>query len=115
VDKKARDIIIIDVAELLVVTDYFVIATGASDQQVRAIAQEIERGLREGAQAKPRGREGMDLREWVLLDYGDIVVHVFQPEVREFYRLETLWQDAPRLELPEHVAAPATKASEDAT
>jgi ribosome-associated protein len=92
-----------------------VIATGASGQQVRAIAEEVERVLREDAAVKPRGREGLDLREWVLLDYGDFVVHVFQPDIRDFYRLETLWRDAPQLELPEHVAAPAAKSSEDAT
>lgn len=114
-DKKGGDIVVIDVAELLVVTDYFVIATGNSDQQVKAISEEIEKRLREDAGIKPIGREGLDRREWVLLDYGGMVVHVFQPDIREFYRLEHLWQDAPRLELPESVAGPAKKASEEAT
>ena len=106
-DKKAQDIVIIDVADLLVVTEYFVIATGTSDQQVKAISEEVERIVREGSGYKPVGREGQTEKEWVLLDYGDMVVHVFQPDTREFYRLEKLWEDAPRLELPESRAASA--------
>jgi ribosome-associated protein len=99
-DKKAEDIITLDVAELLVVTDYFVIATGRTNVQVHAIADEVEHRLREGGNVKPIGREGEGENKWVLLDYGDLVVHVFQPEERDFYRLERLWSDAPRLELP---------------
>lgn len=96
-DKKANDVVIIDVADLLVVTDYFVICTGNTDVQVRAISDEVEDRLREEAGLKPIGREGSDEGRWVLLDYGDFVVHVFQPEEREFYRLEKLWGDAPRV------------------
>ena len=81
-DKKADDIVAINVAELLVVTDYFVIATGNTNIQVRAIADEIEEQLRERGGVKPIGREGESEGKWVLLDYGDIVVHVFQPEER---------------------------------
>lgn len=99
-DKKAVDIMVIDIAELLVVTDYFVICTGNTDIQVRAIADEIEDRLREEAGIKPIGREGVNESKWILLDFGDFVVHVFQPEERGFYRLETLWGDAPRVELP---------------
>lgn len=99
-DKKAQDIVAIRVAELLVVTDYFVIATGRTNIQVQAIADEVEERLRLEGGAKPIGREGVTEGKWVLLDYGDIVVHVFQPEEREFYRLEKLWSDAPRLEVP---------------
>ena len=99
-DKKATDIIAIDVAELLVVTDYFVICTGNTDIQVRAIAEEVEDRLREEAGIKPIGREGVNEGKWILLDFADFVVHIFQPEERGFYRLETLWGDAPRLELP---------------
>jgi len=90
-DKKADDIVAINIAELLVVTDYFVIATGNTNIQVRAIAGEIEDQLRDRANIKPIGREGETEAKWVLLDYGDIVVHVFQPEERGFYRLEKLW------------------------
>lgn len=96
-DKKATDIVAIEVAELLVVTDYFVICTGNTDVQVRAIADEVEEQLREQAGIKPIGREGVSEGKWLLLDFADVVVHVFQPEEREFYRLEKLWGDAPRV------------------
>jgi ribosome-associated protein len=106
-DKKAEDIITLDVSQLLVVTEYFVIATGRTNIQVRAIADEIEGQLRSIAHEKPIGREGAGEDKWVLLDYGDVVVHVFQPAEREFYRLEKLWGDAPRLEMPESETPPA--------
>lgn len=99
-DKKGEDIITLDVAELLVVTEFFVIATGRTNIQVRAIADEVEERLRDEGGARPIGREGEGENKWVLLDYGDLVVHVFQPEERDFYRLERLWSDAPRIELP---------------
>ena len=109
-EKKATDVVAMYVAETLVVTDYFLIATGSNDRQVHAIADSIEDALRE-AGVKPRGREGERELKWVLLDYGDFVVHVFQPDERGFYRLEKLWGDAPRMELPPEVtgtpAAPA--------
>jgi len=101
-EKKALDVVALRVAELLVVTDYFLLATGANDRQVHGIADSIEGALRE-AGAKPIGREGERELRWVLLDYGDFVVHVFRPDEREFYRLEKLWSDAPRLELPAEV------------
>lgn len=113
-DKKATDPIAIQVSDLLVVTDYFVIVTGGTDIQVKAIAEEVEDRLREEAGVKPIGREGLAEARWVLLDFGDLVVHVFQPEEREFYRLEKLWGDAPRLQLPPDVtgeAAPAQTAA----
>lgn len=106
-DKKAIDIVAINVAELLVVTDFFVIATGNTNIQVRAIADEVEEQLRERGGIKPIGREGADEAKWLLLDYGDLVVHVFQPEERDFYRLERLWSDAPRLALPASVTGRA--------
>lgn len=105
-DKKAEDIVVIGVSELLVVTDYFVICTGRNDRQVRTIADEIEDRLREEFGVKPVGREGVEQGTWVLLDFVDVVVHVFQPAERDFYRLETLWKDAPHLELPEDVTGP---------
>ncbi len=97
----------LDVAETLVITSYFVIASGSSDRQVAAIADAVEDALREQAGIKPIGREGERERKWILLDFADVVVHIFQPEEREFYRLEKLWSDAPRLELPVEAAAPA--------
>lgn len=104
----------LDVAEHLVITAYFVIATGTSERQVRSIAEEVEDQLREKAGVKPMGREGEREGKWVLLDFGDVVVHVFQPDERDFYRLERLWSDAPRLELPESIPAPAEDAAEAA-
>jgi ribosome-associated protein len=98
-DKKAGDVMALFVGDLLVVTDYFVIATGATDRQVSAIADEVEEQLRVKCGIKPIGREGERENTWVLLDFGDLVVHVFQPSEREFYRLEKLWSDAPRLDL----------------
>ena len=111
-EKKAADIMVIDVAGVLVVTDYFVLATGNTPIQVRAIADEVEERLREECGLKPIGREGVSEGKWVLLDFGDLVVHVFQPEERDFYRLEKLWGDAPRVALPDDItgAAPADAA-----
>jgi len=111
-DKKAEDIVVLDVAEILVITAYFVIATGASDRQVRSIADEVEDQLREKAGMKPIGREGEREGKWVLLDFGDLVVHVFQPDEREFYRLERLWADAPRVALPVSASGAVTPQAE---
>jgi len=97
-----------EVRDLLVVTDYFVIATGQNDRQVKTIVDAVEDRLREFG-AKPIGREGEREGRWVLIDFGDLVVHVFMPEEREFYRLEKLWSDAPRLQLPEDVTGPAER------
>ena len=97
-EKKATDIMVQEVGELVSVTDYFVIATAANDRQVDAIVDAIEEDLRVKAQVKPIHRECED-STWALLDYGDIVVHVFQPEARDYYRLEALWNDAPVMDL----------------
>jgi ribosome-associated protein len=113
-DKRATDIVAIDVAKLLVVTDYFVICTGNTDIQVKAIADEVEDRLREEGGIKPIGREGLPEAKWVLLDFGDLVIHIFQPEERDFYRLEKLWGDAERLELPLDVMSPTGPTAESA-
>jgi ribosome-associated protein len=107
-DKKGTEIVVLDVAETLVITSYFVIATGASDRQVRSIAEQVEDWLRERAGVKPIGREGEREGKWILLDFADVVVHVFQPDERDFYRLEKLWSDAPRVELPEAIVSSPT-------
>jgi len=114
-EKKGMDVVALFVGDLLVVTDYFVIATGATDRQVSSIADEVEDQLREKCRIKPIGREGERENTWVLLDFGDLVVHVFQPSERDFYRLEKLWSDAPRLDLPADVinATASTGAGED--
>ncbi|WP_232050793.1 ribosome silencing factor [Arabiibacter massiliensis] len=97
--KKATDIMVQEVRDLIGVTDYFVIATAANNRQVEAIVDEIEEAEREQGGCKPLHREGTQDGTWSLLDYGDIVVHVFQPETREYYRLEALWNDAPVIDL----------------
>ena len=98
-EKKGTDIVIQDVSKLLKVTDYFVIATGANNRRVDAIAEEVEDKLREQCGIKPISREGKDEQEWILLDYGCIVVHIFQPASRDFYRLEQLWEEAPTIDV----------------
>ncbi|HZL04996.1 MAG TPA: ribosome silencing factor [Coriobacteriia bacterium] len=103
-EKKATDIVVLDVGETLVITNFFVVATGGTARQVSAIIDEVEATLK-AAGARVLGREGERGGTWVLLDYGDVVVHVFQPEEREFYRLEKLWSDVGRVEIPESVGA----------
>jgi ribosome-associated protein len=94
-DKKAERIVILDVSQQLVITDHFVICSAQSDRQVKTIAEEVERRLRESFHIKPFRREGEREGHWVLLDYVDFVVHVFRTEDREYYDLERLWSDAP--------------------
>lgn len=107
-EKLARDLVAFDVSEQLAITDAFLLASGANDRQVKAIVEEIEDALRELGE-KPLRREGQRECRWVLLDYGDIVVHVQQTEEREFYALERLWRDCPAIALPAEVSAPAAR------
>ena len=95
--KKAERIVILDVSELLVITDYFLVCNGSNDRQVRTIADEVEKRLRESRNVKPFRREGEREGRWILLDYVDFVVHVFGPEERDYYDLDRLWADAPRV------------------
>ena len=97
--KKATDIMVQEVAELIGVTDYFVIVTAQNARQVDAIIDAIEDDLREQADMKPLTREMSKDGSWSLLDYGTVVIHVFQPDTREYYRLEQLWNDAPIIDL----------------
>jgi ribosome-associated protein len=96
--KKAFDVVIMDVREVSSVTDFFVIASGATDIQVRAIGRAIDDGMR-ARKVKPIHSEGEGACTWLLLDYFDVVVHVMQPRVRDYYNLEGLWADAPREEI----------------
>ncbi|MCW2494532.1 ribosome silencing factor [Jatrophihabitans sp.] len=93
-DKLATDIVLIDVSDRLAITDVFVVATGNNERQVEAIVDDVEEKLRL-AGSKPIRREGQRDGRWVLLDYGDIVVHVQHSEERVFYSLERLWKDCP--------------------
>lgn len=94
-DKKARDIVEIDLRGILDYTDRFVICSGASDRQVKAIHDAIYEGMKRRHGLAPRRVEGLPQAHWVLMDYLDVVVHIFTPETREFYRLEQLWGEAP--------------------
>ena len=97
-DKLANDIIAFDVSDQLVITDAFVLCSAPNDRQVKSIVDEIEEKLREVG-AKPIRREGERDGRWVLIDYGDIVVHVQHDEERSFYELERLWKDCPTIDL----------------
>ena len=100
--KKAQDITILDLRGLTIIADYFIIATGTSAVNIRALVDGIlEEARKEGI--KGLRPEGMDDATWVLLDLGDVIVHVFDAEHRDFYQLERLWGDAPRLPIPEEV------------
>ena len=88
---------ILEVAEVLVVADEFVVVSASNDRLVKAIVDDVERALDEAGHGKPLRVEGLEDRHWVLVDYGDVVVHVFLDETREYYSLERLWTDAPRV------------------
>ncbi len=97
--KKARDIVALDMSAAVTYTDYFLICSGTSTRQTRALAEELQRRLRE-RKVRPAHVEGERQAEWILLDYLDVVVHIFTPSARDFYRLEALWGDVPRATLP---------------
>jgi ribosome-associated protein len=103
-DKLAHHIMAFDVSEQLVITDAFLLASAGNDRQVRAIVDEIEDKLRQLGE-KPIRREGERDGRWVLIDYGDVVVHVQHEEERQFYALERLWRDCPIIKLPADVSA----------
>jgi ribosome-associated protein len=98
-EKKADDVVILDLRGLSDVCDFFVVASGQADVQVKAIARSVMDGLREAGQS-PVGVEGTERGRWALVDYFDVVVHVFRPEVRDYYQIEHLWDDAASLPVP---------------
>ena len=98
-DKKAIDIAELDLRGVLGYTDYFVVCSGNTDRQTKAIHDGIHQGLKDEHDLLPRRVEGVSESRWVLMDYLDVVVHIFVPEVREFYRLEQLWGDVPRVDV----------------
>lgn len=107
-DKKAYDVIVLDMREVLILTDYFVICSGNTDRQVGSIQEAVEERLAAEGR-KPVRREGEQHRRWILLDYLDIVVHIFRQEERDYYEIERLWKDAPQVdwqEEPSEAAAP---------
>ncbi|ADO69659.1 ribosome silencing factor [Stigmatella aurantiaca] len=98
-DKKATDVLVLDVRGKTSYADYIVLASGESDRQVSAMAENVHLKLKEEDSLRPTGTEGTETGQWVLLDYSEVVVHLFLGEVRAFYDLEGLWADAPREKL----------------
>lgn len=107
-ERKAADVVLMDLRGISSATDWFVIATGNSDIQVRAIAEHVIEELK-GVDERPAHVEGLDSGRWVLLDYINFVVHVFHPQSRDFYQLEGLWGDAPRVVLEDGPGAAGTE------
>ena len=105
-DKLGQDTLVLEVGSVLAITDAFVITSGANSRQVRTIADEIEAAVKKAGGPAPLRVEGLSDLQWVLLDYGDFVAHVFLDEARDFYQLERLWGDAPQVPW----AAPAAAA-----
>ena len=110
-NKKAEDIVVLNVAEASSITDYFVIATGTSEPHLRAIVDEITESLKSDYSLYPRAMDGQLQTSWVVLDYFDVIVHVMRKDVREHYNLEGLWGDVPRVKIPKKRKARVPKAS----
>lgn len=98
-DKKAEDIVMLDLRGISTFTDFFVVCSGTSDPQLKAIASEIRTAVREKFGNGPLSEDGAAASRWIVLDYAQVVVHVFHFETREFYSIESLWGDAPRVDL----------------
>jgi ribosome-associated protein len=99
-ETRGSEIRVLDLRELTPVVDYFVIATGSSRRQMHAMADEIEKAVKQQLHDLKRGGEGYEEGRWIVLDYGDVMVHLFDPEARGYWDLEGLWSDAPRVPLP---------------
>lgn len=102
-DKKAADIVVLDLRQIASFAEYFIIASGSNQRQVQAIADEIQEQLKKQVSTRPVRIEGFNTAEWVLMDYGDFIVHIFNKEARDFYDLERLWRDAVKVGLPENL------------
>ena len=109
-NKKAEDIVVLDVRKISSVTDYLVIASGSSEPHLRAIMDEISDTLREEHDVTPSGKDGTLNTAWVVLDFFDVMVHIMRTEARERYNLEGLWNDAPRVK-PHAAAKPKKKSA----
>lgn len=97
--KDGEDIEVLDVSNVFVICDAFVLVSGRTERQVKAIAEEVERQVFEASGRRPRAVEGRDTLRWVLIDYGDVIIHVFVEEDRGYYRLERLYGDVPRIDV----------------
>jgi ribosome-associated protein len=100
-NKKAENVVAIDLQGISSFTDFFVICSGTSEPHLKAIAGEIEERLKKDDAMAPNAVDGYPMSHWIVIDYGDVVVHIFHHEKRDYYSLEDLWSDAPRLKLPE--------------
>ena len=105
-DKKAMDVVVLDMRDASSITDYFLICSGGSERQVQAIADAIDEQLTQSGIAS-LGVEGYREGRWILMDYGDVIVHVFSRDTREFYDLERLWANAPKIEVTREIAGVA--------
>jgi ribosome-associated protein len=108
-DNRGRDIVVLDMRELTAIFDYFVLATGTSRRQLHAISEEIDRTLEKDLGDRRLGIEGYRESRWILLDYGDVVIHLFDAEAREFYAIEDLWAQAKRVPFEPRVSRSAVK------
>ncbi|MGA7829199.1 MAG: ribosome silencing factor [Geobacteraceae bacterium] len=97
-DKKALDVKVLDIQRISTIADYLVLATGASDRQTQAIAESVRHGLKKFG--KPIDIEGLKEGNWVVIDYGDVILHVFKEDLRRYYDLDELWANAPQVEVP---------------
>ena len=97
-DKKALDVKVLDIQRISTIADYLVLATGSSDKQTQAIAESVRHGLKKFG--KPLDIEGMKEGNWVVIDYGDVILHVFKEDQRRYYNLDELWSNAPLVEIP---------------
>ena len=100
-DKKARDVVVLDMRDVVAYTDFLVIATGNTERQTQAIEDAVYRDLKDSEGRMPERVEGKPEARWILMDYLDAVVHIFTPAARDYYRLETLWGEVPALEVGE--------------
>lgn len=98
-DNRGQDVVILDMRQLTPIFDFFVVASGASRRQLHAMSEEIDHALEQGLGDRRMGIEGYEQSRWILLDYGNLVVHLFEPEMRAYYALEDLWAQAKRVPL----------------
>ena len=108
-DNRGRDVVVLDMRELTPIFDYFVLATGTSRRQLHAISEEIDHTLEQGMGDRRLGIEGYQESRWILLDYGDVVVHLFDAETRQYYSIEDLWAQAKRVPFEPRPSRPAAK------
>jgi ribosome-associated protein len=99
-DKKAEDVLVLEVEDLTSLADFFIFASGESERQVRGLAAFIEKSMATRYQTNPVV-EGKETANWILLDYGDIIIHIFRSDIRQYYALEKMWADAPQIPIPE--------------